>query len=314
MIGYIGINIQTDKIIYEEGMTYNIPILFFTTHFDVIHYPYNPSYTGYIVAEILGEPKESYNTYWLQADKFKVIKIIPDFNHTEYEISFSDGRNMVEITIPNKNGDINLQTIFYIKQNRLHRDSDLPALIRDNSVTEWFVNGIRHRDDNKPAIIRNYGLCEYFIHGIRQSSPVKTNQLESEDYKSFEKIKLEEKKRYFNTLYIDHENNIRVYDINVFSGTKPKKAAEKAFTHIYEIFKNLEILPENIIFCMYEINSNKKYYYDGRRIKLDTPEVVTIKNHTGGKPINIIYNHFNDIRRLSDEIPEYQMLMNYIIE
>jgi hypothetical protein len=127
------------------------------------------------------------------------------------------------------------------------------------------------------------------------------------------KITNDENKRYFQAIYIDHENIIRAYT-DRFSGTQSKQAASKAFRSIFNEFKKHEKLPEKIIYCMYDIKSKNKYYYEGCKIKLDTPEKVTIKSPTGGKPMDIIFNYINDVKKLSDDVPEYQILANYLIE
>jgi hypothetical protein len=315
MIGYIGINIDTDNIKYEEEKTYNHPVKFFATHFDVIHYPYNPKYTGYVIAEIFSEPKESETSHWIETDEFKVIKIIPNFNDTEHKIPFPDGKNVIEIAIPNGNGDIILQTILYIKNNLLHRESDLPALMRNNNDAEWFVDGVRHRESMKPAIMRCNGRGkEYYVHGIRQPYPDKSDSDDEKQTDDVTQIIKDENKRYFQAIYIDHENNIRTHT-GRFSGTHSKQAASKAFTSICIQIKKHGQIPEKLIYCMYDIKSKNKYIYEGRRIKLDMPEKITIKRPTDSKPMDIIYNYSNDVRKFSDDDdPTYQMLANYLVE
>ena len=43
-------------------------------------------------------------------------------------------------------------TIWYNKDDEIHRGDGLPAIIRPTGSTEYFVNGIRHRDGGLPAI------------------------------------------------------------------------------------------------------------------------------------------------------------------
>ena len=38
-------------------------------------------------------------------------------------------------------------------KNKIHRDNDLPAVIRSNGDQEWYQNGKLHRDNDLPAII-----------------------------------------------------------------------------------------------------------------------------------------------------------------
>lgn len=49
----------------------------------------------------------------------------------------------------------------------LHRDNDLPAVIRPDGTKEWWSRGERHRDNNLPAILHVNGDGEYYQHGYK---------------------------------------------------------------------------------------------------------------------------------------------------
>jgi hypothetical protein len=46
----------------------------------------------------------------------------------------------------------------------LHRDGDLPAVVRANGYKEWWINGMLHRDNDLPALIKANGDKEYWIN------------------------------------------------------------------------------------------------------------------------------------------------------
>lgn len=46
----------------------------------------------------------------------------------------------------------------------IHRDNDLPALIRANGDQEWLQHGLLHRDNDLPALIKADGRKEYYQH------------------------------------------------------------------------------------------------------------------------------------------------------
>ena len=61
----------------------------------------------------------------------------------------------------------------WYKNNKPHREKDLPAVIYDNGNMFWFKNGERHRDRNLPAVIYNNGYCGWYVNGgyLRHSLP-----------------------------------------------------------------------------------------------------------------------------------------------
>jgi hypothetical protein len=56
-------------------------------------------------------------------------------------------------------------TLFWYKNDLLHRDGDKPAFIGSKGTLEWFKNGLRHRDDDRPAIIYADGTLEWWKDG-----------------------------------------------------------------------------------------------------------------------------------------------------
>jgi hypothetical protein len=124
-------------------------------------------------------------------------------------------------------------------------------------------------------------------------------------------------KRYFKCITID--SNGLAHATGRYSGKKPKQAASKACTRLYEELKAAgDDIPEKIVFGMHESTraskKKKKYFYVGCRVKLDTPEEVPIKkiDPKTGKPMVIRYNYNNDVRKLTDlECEEYPLLSNY---
>jgi len=52
-----------------------------------------------------------------------------------------------------------------LKNNKLHRDDDLPAVVYVGGTQEWYKNGQLHRD-NLPAIIYSSGYKYWYKYGI----------------------------------------------------------------------------------------------------------------------------------------------------
>ena len=95
--------------------------------------------------------------------------------------------------------------------------------------------------------------------------------------------------RYFKVIY-DGDTHGR------FSGTKPKQAANKAFTSILKMkaMKQEDVMCE-INFAIKECtrgkNNKKKYSYTGQRIELETPRKIRIKGRDGGADKIITYKY-----------------------
>ena len=58
-----------------------------------------------------------------------------------------------------------LGTQFWYNNDLLHRDDDLPAIIRADGTQYWFINGKSHRDNDLPAIINANGTQCWYING-----------------------------------------------------------------------------------------------------------------------------------------------------
>lgn len=54
---------------------------------------------------------------------------------------------------------------FWSKNNKYHRDDDLPAAIYADGSMEWYKEGNLHRDGDLPAIIYPYGEKWWYRHG-----------------------------------------------------------------------------------------------------------------------------------------------------
>ena len=150
-------------------------------------------------------------------------------------------------------------------------------------------------------------------------------------------------KRYFKCITITGDNE--VIATGRYSGKKPKQAASKACTKLFEdLIAAEQELPEHIIFGMHECTraskKKKKYFYIGKRVELEDPEEVPIhlkepnpdpitgkRKHLldkdgnkipkidpkTGKPMVIYYHHNNDVKKLTniDTHPEYPRLAFY---
>jgi hypothetical protein len=56
---------------------------------------------------------------------------------------------------------------YWFKNNKLHRNNDLPAVIRYNNKEQyWYQNGLQHRDNDLPAIIFNNGHQVWYKDGL----------------------------------------------------------------------------------------------------------------------------------------------------
>lgn len=124
-------------------------------------------------------------------------------------------------------------------------------------------------------------------------------------------------KRYFKCIMINDEGV--AIATGRYSGKKPKQAASKACTRLYEEQKEAGNLPEKIIFGMHESTraskKKKKYFYVGRRVELETPEEVEIDkiDPNTNKKMIIKYYYNNDVRKLTnlEECKEYPLLFSY---
>ena len=56
---------------------------------------------------------------------------------------------------------------YWLKNNKRHRDGDLPAIIMTSGDKYWFRDGLLHRDNDQPAIEYADGHKEFWVHGKR---------------------------------------------------------------------------------------------------------------------------------------------------
>jgi hypothetical protein len=125
-----------------------------------------------------------------------------------------------------------------------------------------------------------------------------------------------------------------------YSAQKPKQAASKACTNLYNAMKNAsdrcqiensdndwtrvynffedKKIPESVTLCMQECTRGRKckmYFYTGRRVELAEPRAVQINkiDPVTNEPIVVKYHYVNDIKKLTyiENCKEYQLLANY---
>jgi len=59
-----------------------------------------------------------------------------------------------------------LNGFYYYKNNKMHRERDLPAVTEWSKTMIWFVEGKKHRDNGKPAKIYTNGKMEWWVAGV----------------------------------------------------------------------------------------------------------------------------------------------------
>ncbi len=129
-------------------------------------------------------------------------------------------------------------------------------------------------------------------------------------------------KRYFKCIQISLKTGKAICH-GRYSGKKPKQAAIKACTRIYESMAEQGLAaPEQVIYGMHECTRSskkkKKYFYVGKRVKLEVPVIITVhkvdpktKQKTG-EIVKVPYYYNNDVKKLTDfECAEYPLLCNY---
>lgn len=57
--------------------------------------------------------------------------------------------------------------LYWLKDDQLHRDGDLPTVIWANGCLEWSQNGLRHRNGDRPAYIGVDGSVAWFQNNLR---------------------------------------------------------------------------------------------------------------------------------------------------
>ena len=58
--------------------------------------------------------------------------------------------------------EIKFNNKIYYKNNKPHRDNDLPAIIWKDGSRVWYENGKSHRDNGKPSHIYSDGYMEWY--------------------------------------------------------------------------------------------------------------------------------------------------------
>jgi hypothetical protein len=63
------------------------------------------------------------------------------------------------------NATVDAVTLYWYRQNVIHRDNDRPAIVRYDNTQEWYTDGARHRLD-RPAVIWANGRREWWRSGM----------------------------------------------------------------------------------------------------------------------------------------------------
>jgi hypothetical protein len=137
---------------------------------------YNPNgATEYAIIEILGDVIHDINYTKSATNKIRIIKkvtkkeMISHFIGLNDNLIYSDSLSNNEIDMTDDSYVIKIQysenkiSNFYFQYNMLHRDDDLPAIIRANGDKEWYIEDNRERvDDDLPTVIRANGDKEWY--------------------------------------------------------------------------------------------------------------------------------------------------------
>ena len=68
--------------------------------------------------------------------------------------------------------------VSYLRNGKLHRDNDLPAVIYTDGKQRWYQNGLTHRDNDLPAVITEEGDQTWYKNGFKHRDndlPAKIN-------------------------------------------------------------------------------------------------------------------------------------------
>ena len=68
--------------------------------------------------------------------------------------------------------------VSYLRNGKLHRDNDLPAVIFTDGKQRWYQNGLTHRDNDLPAVITEEGDQTWYKNGFKHRDndlPAKIN-------------------------------------------------------------------------------------------------------------------------------------------
>jgi hypothetical protein len=110
----------------------------------------NSKQTTYAIVEIDG--KVVHRIYMSVTNKIKIIQQITREQLLNYIsngiFEAMDGR------------------IYYFKDNKFHRDNDLPAIEFADGHKEWYIDGIKHRHTDLPSIVYGDGFMIWMKNGI----------------------------------------------------------------------------------------------------------------------------------------------------
>lgn len=102
---------------------------------------------------------------WFQEHKINLQLLKTHEVYTHYQAWFQNGKLHRDGDMPaviRTNG-----TQIWYRNEKIHRDNDLPAEMYANGTQKWYQNGKLHRDNDLPAIIRSDGNKEWYQNGLK---------------------------------------------------------------------------------------------------------------------------------------------------
>jgi hypothetical protein len=215
--------------------------------------------------------------------------------------------------------------------------NEQPIIAEPKSVEQEVVVEEEQLVQQKPLAPKKNVAKKTTVKSDKNFKVVKKTKVQKNSNDENEDEEEEPGKRYFKCIMITSEDE--VIATGRYSGKKPKQAASKACTKLFEdIIESGQELPEHIIYGMHECTraskKKKKYFYIGKRVELEEPEAVKIHlrdpitkealldkkgnkipkiDPKTNKPMVINYYHNNDVRKLTnvDTHPEYERLAFY---
>jgi hypothetical protein len=82
---------------------------------------------------------------------------------SDYKIVYLE--SYADTYIVNNNYCVTGPAVIYLKDDMLHREDDLPAIVTPGRQ-EWYYNGRLHRDNGKPSIIWENGDRDFYNNGV----------------------------------------------------------------------------------------------------------------------------------------------------
>ena len=91
---------------------------------------------------------------------------MPTLSNTRMEgnyimFTFKDGTYCVKYF----DGPIKGTEIWYNKDCQIHRENDLPAMIKPNGAKYWYFNGKQFRENGKPTVEDPQGAIKWYSSG-----------------------------------------------------------------------------------------------------------------------------------------------------